>query len=345
MGNTSEEKKDISVSSRRYGLNLLLFLVLTISSMIWFYRHLYLYVTHSLVIGGSLTIWGILKASQSVYKWSTGKDTELPSRSILGRASSTEFLTVALIALVVLFFTTSSIYLEYNGGTKDESEFDVEVLHNGKPFLDKIHLKSYERISGMPFFFRLSSRRLRFRISNPIGYQDKVEDLRPWTSLRLSVPFERKEFHILRLIPGKRVYVSLPEKDYADVAEQPYKLRITREGSGSEIEIDNILQESIYIGASDSEIRWAIGREPVETRRKVIFGYFFLHDLDKEKIEEIFGILESSMRIEPTPGFKAKERIRTHVIQSRTNRLISSDEHEISSSGGIQTIFLEGETE
>ncbi|MCD6388876.1 MAG: hypothetical protein J7L69_05645 [Desulfobulbaceae bacterium] len=99
----------------RYRLNLCLLVLFAVFGMIWFYRHLHLYVTETTLVGGTLSVWGVWKLLQSLIKWGVDTAEISFSHRFLGRPVFTEYLFLSSLLLACLYLGTSSIYLSYEG--------------------------------------------------------------------------------------------------------------------------------------------------------------------------------------------------------------------------------------
>src|SRR2546429_482811 len=115
-------------ATTRYRRNLALLVVFMILLAVWFQRHLQTYVTEIFLLGGTLTLWAFWQIAQSWLHWGWGEEaTELRKR-LLSENRATEYLGFGLGLLLILWCTTSSIYVAYEGSTKDQASFKVQVL-------------------------------------------------------------------------------------------------------------------------------------------------------------------------------------------------------------------------
>jgi hypothetical protein len=213
MPGRRQEEGNARIVSKSYRINVSLFVILAVSTMLWVNRHLQPYLIKTTLIGGTLTLWGIWKLIQSWVKWGLESAEISLARRILDRQASTEVLVLGLVVLAVLFFSTSSVYLVYEGDKKGEAEYTVEVTHDDKPYLEPITIASYNRVKGRPLFLRISGVHLQFDITTPRGFQPLERDFGPGSSIHLRVPldFKRKELHLLRLVPGLTIWNELPK--------------------------------------------------------------------------------------------------------------------------------------
>ena len=110
----------------RYRANLLLFLMLLTTIILWFYLHIHLYFEQTLFVGIPLTLGSLLELIRSSSKGVIDYEASFIKR-LLASASGTRYLIVGLISIALFFFMTSSIYFEYTDNAGGSSEYEVEV--------------------------------------------------------------------------------------------------------------------------------------------------------------------------------------------------------------------------
>lgn len=236
----AEQAKDTDAGSQvadkegllTYRINLVLFLLLALLLTVWFHRHLHLYVTEAVMVGGSISLWGLWKILQSLLGWGMKDEGDALARSLLARAWLTEYLVFGLVLTVLLYASTASVYLLYQGDSKGEGRFHVEVLENGAPYLsaDASEVTAYQRVTGRPLFLHLQPTELEFRINRPWGYRPLRRTLGYGDAVHLAVPgdFAPLELHLLRLIPGHELNGRLRKAD--DPSKSSYRLELEKDG-------------------------------------------------------------------------------------------------------------------
>jgi hypothetical protein len=111
----------------------------------WFQKHLQVYVTRG---------WG-----------EDAKDT---AKTLFGSGRGTEYVVLGGIVLLVLWLTTSSLYLNYESSAGGGTEYRVEVKSEG--VLPPLVFSSSQEVAGKPYFLRLRSRELKLSIVEPRGF-------------------------------------------------------------------------------------------------------------------------------------------------------------------------------
>jgi hypothetical protein len=339
MPGKPQGEDDTRTISKCYRLNVGLFVVLAIAAMLWLNRHLQPYLVKTTLIGGTLTLWGIWKLIQSWVKWGIESAEVSLARRVLDRKATTEILVLALVVLAFLFFSTSSLYLIYEGESSGESEYTVQVTHNDHPYLEPVVVASYRRVIGQPFFLRLSMMRLKFDISVPLGFQPLEKEFGPGSSIRLRVPldFKRKEFHLLRLIPGLKLRNTLPKPGSESQAE--FCLRVKR--NGEEYSIHDLRSQTVYVGADSADIAALVASEDRAAFRSLLANYLIEWEVPANMRGDIATMWETKRRFVSTPEFKAGDRIDLEVVRVGSEDTLVKDSIQLVSGEGIMSIFLE----
>ncbi|WP_300464982.1 hypothetical protein [Desulfobacula sp.] len=234
----------------RYRLNLILLLVVGFFATLWFYRHLRLYVTETVLLGGSITFWTLWKISSSLLNWTIGGNRKTLGQQLIGKPWATEYLMLALFPLAFLYATTASVYLSYEETQSGQSTFEVAVLNRGNPYIPPITVTSVKRVAGRPFFLNFGSIDLEYRIVNPKGYQSLQKRLAPWEANFLRVPRDFQKLNLVRLVPSPAVYSKLPRVE--DPAGNRYYLDI--EHKGTRFRLENFRRQIVYTGAPEGDL-------------------------------------------------------------------------------------------
>ncbi len=282
MSNPSSGKSlEKSVESQvpaRYRRNLLLLVLFLILLSLWFQRHLRLYVAEVLLLGGTITLWSVWQIVQSWLKWGWKDETKEPNRRLLSHARATEYLLFGFFLLAVLWSTTSSVYVVYEGA-RTQPAYKVDVLREEHLFLPPLDVTSYDRTAGRPFFLHWRTLDLEFRIVEPYGYESRSERLAPWSSIYLRVPadFSLKKFRVVRFVP-LAMYQDLPPLSVSNPSVS-YSLRLHRGSVCSQDpvggqEISDLHRQTVYIGESEEDIRWLL-----KNRDAAQFDKQFANDL------------------------------------------------------------------
>lgn len=153
-------------------------------------------------------------------------------------------LIMLLLASVVLFSTTSSVYLEDNSPDANEIGLSVET-RDGLPFSRMPRLatskETGDKLDGGPVFMFPPPLELHLSVDRPIGWgmDDDVEVVRPrpWKRVKLLVAgnLRKLELRVLRLVPNKFLMDVLPSRSNTTTT-QTYQLRLTLRGDTHVIE-------------------------------------------------------------------------------------------------------------
>jgi len=321
-----------------YRINLVLFLIIIVSIVVWFKLHLEPFLDQSIFVGIPLTVLGLWKL---VKTW-LPKDPLANPRAItsyfLGRAAARENLLICLVVMGLLFLTTSSVYVEQD---RSGNSFQIEVFKQEEQgqrlYLKPLTINSYDKIDGRPFFFHISRLwnpvHLIFKITKPFGYEFLHKTLYPWSPVRVRVPteFTQKTYRIGRLIPGQGLWQLPPRVLPSD----PSNLGLIIHVGGKSHTLSNLLQECVYFGASRDIIQSLINDEPFEARKRLIKNSLVKYHY--EQAEELSDILASSRQIVETAEVGPHDEFVVELITQP--RPIFFTNH-IAPSGGIQSFFL-----
>ncbi|NNK99309.1 MAG: hypothetical protein HKO88_09675, partial [Xanthomonadales bacterium] len=157
---------------------------------------------------------------------------------LLRRRNARSVLMMVLLASIVLFSTTSSVYLEDN--SPDASAVGLSVrTSDGLPFPRLPQLttskETGDKLDGGPIFMFPPPLELRLNVDRPIGWslKDSVEVVRPrpWKQVKLLVRGDLKELElrVLRLVPNKFLMDVLPSRSNTTTTKT-YQLRLTLRG-------------------------------------------------------------------------------------------------------------------
>ncbi|MBC7983952.1 MAG: hypothetical protein H7Y02_08865, partial [Candidatus Obscuribacterales bacterium] len=229
MPDTSQQSTAASNRSHWFWINLGLLCVLAPFATYWFQQHLQLYLTEIVVVGGAFTLWAIVRLVWGVFERFTKFDAWNESRTLLSSPAVTRILVVATVVFGALWLTTSSLYLELQGG-KSAVEYQVDVVRksDGSPILKVGTLNAGQAVIGTPKFWHWRHVDLQCRIVQPIEYEPRDCSLAAGKSTRINVPgdFQAKEFHLLRIVPVGALYRTLPQD--TDLPVTRYDLEIRR---------------------------------------------------------------------------------------------------------------------
>ena len=342
MASQIQTNSPLTADKIRYRLNLILLLVVGFFATLWFYRHLRLYVTQTVLLGGSITFWTLWKISSSLLNWTIGGDRKTLGQKVIGKPWATEYLVLALFPLVFLYATTASVYLSYEDAQGGQSTFEVAVLNRKTPYMPPITVTSVNRVAGRPFFLNFGSIDLEYRIVNPKGYRSIQKRLSPWEANFLRVPQDFQKLNLVRLVPSPAVYSKLPRVE--DHTKNRYYLEI--EHNGTRFRLENFRRQIVYTGAPEGDLPILSKQDNPNTLRRELDDYLAgLGFLPEKREPVVAGLLKNTTRLASTE-FRNKDKIIVRVNEKSGDGSQASEKqllktvYEIENTA-MQTIWLE----
>lgn len=238
---------------RWFWINVATLCVLAPWATYWFQQHLRLYLTGIVIIGGAFSIWALIQAMWGVLQSATKVDAWEHSRKFLAQPDVTAVLVIAVIALLVLWHYTASLYVTYEGAA-NEGEYLVEVVRKSdtSPMVPAVSLTAGSPVAGRPFLWQNGPSELTCRILRPAKYEVLPCNLEPGHSTRIRVPdgFKPREFHLLRIVPGSALYTQLASVEEAPVSHKQLEV----EAKGIQAVLPDLRRQVIYTGAAEEEM-------------------------------------------------------------------------------------------
>jgi len=297
--------------------NLFALLLLLPFATHWFQQHLRLYFTEIVVVGGAFTLWALVRLLWGFFEKATEFDAWDYSRRLLSSPGTTRLIIVAALCLFVLWWTTASIYFELGGAESADSEYVVQVKRKGDAavFLENVIVSPSRPVSGRPLFWQSAAIELDCRILRPVRFQPKDCTVRPGQSTRVSVPgdFHEKEFHLLRLVPGRALFRDLPNE--ADQPTTHYDLTVTRQGDPPHV-LKDLRRQTVYVGAKDDEMELVLGLENTNAFERFVSTRMRAAQLDAEGASQFAATLVSNTRPWPAIYLKSGDRLTVSVSWS-----------------------------
>ena len=290
---------DAPKPTRWFAINVVMLCLLAPWATYWFQRHLQLYFTEIVIVGGVFTLWVFVRAMWSMFERTTQVDAVAYARRFLSAPDLTIVLIVAAIAFAVLWFKTASIYLEYEG-KPGEGEYTVEVVRkaDGSPLIDSVSIKAGHPVVGRPILWQRSKTDLECRILRPTRYQVLDCAITPGESTRIAVPgsFTERAFHLLRLVPSGSLYRDLAPIDQAPLARRDLELR-----RGSDVSVlDDLRREIVYTGAAANEMPILMEAEQPAMLQPQLYSHMLAKHFDSDSANLATAILMSRTRSWPT---------------------------------------------
>ena len=331
---------------RRLRLNLGIFLGVAVSVTFWFKLHLEHYVTESLLIGGTMSLWLLFQLATSVLKWGAEEELKsLPGR-LLGGVNSTKFLLFCLLVSAGLHVVTCSIHVEYDATPEARPFYKVEVLYrnNGQPYLKPLTVSSDSRIAGQPFFFRWQAVPLVVAVREPRGFAPTNLTFRFGKPVHLMVPtdFARKTFCLLRLVPSPKLLNLLAEA--GGPVQTPYELELIWGGHTNVVK--DFRKQTLYAGAEAEDMEYVVSKETPALRINLLRQYLARQSFDPARREPVLGVWETNRLFVATAELKAMDRVRVIVRRAPLHdesETVFETNVTMEAKHEIQTIFLEPE--
>jgi hypothetical protein len=312
----------------------------------WFQRHLQLYFTEIVVIGGAFSLWVFVRAMWAMLEKAAKVEPWDLSRKLLALPDVTGILLVAVVALLVLWFRTASLYLEYRGAP-GEGQYVVEVVRkaDGSPLIPSATLTAANKVVGRPFLWLGSAEQLECRVLRPVRYEVLPCSLEPGASTRLAVPssFSEREFHLLRLVPIGSLYSELPAVDESPLSR--YDLELV--SGGNVVTLTDLRRQAIYTGATAIEMPILMELEPSGALELQLRSQLLAKRYDSANAELIGAILSLAAREWPTVHVKAGDKLaltvrvtRPQSASPRAEALEGFPVHYTVTTAKVQTVWL-----
>jgi hypothetical protein len=310
----SDGKPEATRHDRWFWGNLIACLFLAPFATYWFQTHVQLYFSEIVVVGGVFTLWAVLRLVWGICEGATEVKAWDLSRRLLSSSGTTRLIIVGAVLLLVLWRTTSSIYLEFHGAKAGENEYVIHVVNkaDGRPYLDPVTISSAHPLTGRPVLWS-RPRDLECRIVAPIGYLPAACPLRPGTSTRIRIPddFPEKEYHLVRLVPGKKLYKELPKETDEPVVH--YDLELT--AGTKKILLKDLRLQTVYVGAEDAEMGLVRSMENQVAYQQFLMTRFRATGLDPNAVERMAAVLSTTTRDWPGTYLKSGDRVTVRIIQ------------------------------
>lgn len=331
-----------SASRWRYRLTLLLFAIFAAAVVIWFQRHVEPFVTETLIIGGTVSAWGLWKLLWSMYEDAGGESGKDLTRKLLGGPGALPAVVFGLIVATLLHAGTSSVYLRHGGALPGEEAFKVRVMNGDRVFMGPYTVSPGTSIGGRPMFPRFRTLNLRYEIVGRTDFFPEEHALAPWSAHHLEVPgsFRRKEIHVLRLVPGWSLFGELraPGQESGDT----HYLEL-RAGDRSR-RIEDLLQGLVVTGSAEENLpNLAALREDADLRQRVT-DYF-----RQKEAEDLESVVSGLFGAEPQPlsfELAADDEVEIEIgVTGAAPRVLATCLLKVPASGDRHHTFIVGPEE
>jgi hypothetical protein len=279
------------VSTAAYRWTLVLFAVVAAALVVWFQRHVEPFVTGTLVIGGTISAWGLWQLGWSFYKDAGGGDGEDLTRRLLGNRRAWRALLFGALVVAALHLLTSSVYLRFEGAGPGESEFRVQVLEGDQVFMGPYTLHAGD-VVGFPRFPTWKPRALRFQIIEPRKYAEEPRPLPLWGALDMKVPgsFHDKAFYNVVFVPDMALYSELPPRRFKGGLR--HYLAVTF--NGQTVKLPDFTQQLVVTGAPEQDLpdKYTVRRD--ELVREEVTDYYL-----QAAVEDHATVIATLLNAEP----------------------------------------------
>ncbi len=332
-----------AASRWRYRLTLLLFAIFAAAVVIWFQRHVQPLVTETLIVGGTVSAWGLWKLLWSMYQDAGGEGRKDLTRKLLGGPGALPAVLFGLIIVTLLHAGTSSVYLRYGGARSGEESFKVRVMAGDSVFMGPFTVGPGTSIGGRPMFPRFATLKLRYEIMERTDFLPLDLDLAPWDAHEVAVPggFERRQIHVLRLVPGWSLFGELraPGQDSGDT--HYLELR----AGGRKHRLEDLLQGLVVTGSAAENLpNLASLRDDADLRQRVS-DYFT--QKEAEDLESIVsGMFGAEPQVLPSFELAANDDVEIEIgVTGAAPRVLATCRLEVPASGGGRHTFIFGPEE
>jgi hypothetical protein len=325
------------VSKKRFWINLVLCLFLVASAVFWFEWHLQYWFAGALAGGVVLVIVPVI---YGVFTSIAGDEMKAFPAKVLGAKWSRRVIIILLGATLPFHFLTSSLNVEFAQADPGINTCTVEILKvaDGQRFTKPLTVTSDDKFAGRLFFFHFFATELRFKLSEPAGHEHRVGKLRLARRILLRAPadFPAKQFHILRVVFGPRLWGYLAGSD--DTTSASYDLQMSV--GGKTIPIDDVRRETIYAGASAEEIKYVLKGESPSDRKNDFVEHLSELGCPAEQQQGWADSWQSNPRIVATDEHGPGEAITIALRRRGAEAPIARQEIKMTSFT-IQTVVLE----
>ena len=304
--------------SRWFWPNLVLLAVLAPFATYWFKQHLELYLTEVVLIGGGISLWAAGRIAFGLAEKLGKLDPLAQSRRALGSPEATLLLSVATIAFIALWWTTTSFYLQYEGGAAGDREFVVRVsrVADRTPFMPDMTVGPATKVAGQAFLFRGQQANLECKIVKPLLYEPLPcsIDLREAKRIRVPAGFKGRSFHLLRIVPTPALYDELPESD--DRPEVSYRLEISADGKALAPAIVDLRRQTIYAGGSGPDMPLVLGLQDRQDYEQYLGSALRAMSVESNSATRMAAVLVLRTKPFDAVDAKAGQRLRFSLKRS-----------------------------
>lgn len=202
-------------------------------------------------------------------------------------------LVPVLVAALLLFVSTSSIYLSHDNNSVAEVRMALKTSE-GYPFdampVLATSVEDDRTLAGGPLLLRLPPRRLTVSVERPGGWETRVAEIspRPWRREQLLVSRDlvKAELRVLRLAPNNTL-AFWPAAPGDQSPSKHFTLTVTI-GDHS-YTLDDFRQGVVYLGGPREVLASAIAGETIDQRRDSLRKCLFPAGVADDQVMSIWG--------------------------------------------------------
>jgi len=233
-------------------------------------------------------------------------------------------LVPVLVAALLLFGSTSSVYLNHDDASVDQVRLALETTdgyrYDALPEL-ATSLEDDHVLAGGPLLLRLPPQQLLVRVERPAGWNSEVAAVspRPWRRVQLLVSrdLEKTELRVIRLAPNNTL-ASYPAPPGDETPKISSTLTVTI-GDRS-YTLDDYRQGVVYLGGPREVLTSAIAGETIDQRRESLRRCLFPPGVADAQMMEIWGPeVESRRHVLETPILAGDETLVVEVVETATS--------------------------
>jgi hypothetical protein len=292
-------------------INLALFVAAGVLGTFWFLRHLEPWFTQVALIGGSVTLWAVLRLVLELLSKAGGVDPWAGTRKTLANPEWTLLLVVALVVLAALWTLSSSLYLRFDARTAKANQYLVSVGTEAAPaaFIASAALSATQPVVGRPVFGTRAVGPLVCQVVEPPLFEPRDCTLDRFGALSLAVPgdFAPRSFFLLRLVPAPALWAEVPPVS-AGQPELSYTLAISVDG-GAPQQLGDLRLQVLHTGSAAADQRRLEAQQGDEPMRAQLRSALLAEGLGAEIADQRVAQLMQPIRTWDGPRVKSGSKL------------------------------------
>lgn len=238
-------------------------------------------------------------------------------------------LAPVLVAVLLLFGSTSSIYLSHDNDSVDQVRVALNTSDGYRFDAIPVLATSVEdgrTLAGGPLLLRLPPRRLSVSVEQPAGWTTRVAEVspRPWRreQLLVSRDLDKAELRVLRLAPNNTL-AFWPAAPGVESPSKTFALTITI--GDDRYTLDDFRQGVVYLGGPGEVLVSAIAGETIDQRRESLRKCLFPPGVADEQMMGIWGPeIDERRHFLETPILAGDETLVVELVETTTSAVWST---------------------